>query len=65
MLPASADDFLEVMIDRANYEFEMKVHAVGPEDPLIGKTLRESFHQRAHATTQFRYDLFFEPRILF
>ncbi|MCR9141210.1 MAG: potassium channel family protein [bacterium] len=36
------DNFMEVMIDRANYEFEMKVHRVQPGDSLIGKNLHES-----------------------
>ncbi|MEQ9366320.1 MAG: potassium channel protein [Leptospirales bacterium] len=42
MVNPDVDNFLEVMIDRANYEFEMKVHRVGPEDPLVGKSLQDS-----------------------
>lgn len=42
MANPEVDDFLEIMIDRANYEFEMKVHDVGPNDPLVGKRLHDS-----------------------
>lgn len=42
MVNPQVDNFLEVMIDRANYEFEMKVHVVEPDDPLIGKNLHDS-----------------------
>lgn len=36
------DDFLEIVMDRASYEFEMKIHVIVPGDEVAGKTLRHS-----------------------
>lgn len=37
-----AADFLNVVTDRASYEFEMKIVTVGTEDPFMEKPLRET-----------------------
>lgn len=42
ILRPDVDDFLELVLDRNNYEFPIKVHTIDKEDELDGKTLLES-----------------------
>ena len=39
------DDFLEVVMDQANYEFEMKIHKITENDVNLGKKLKNSSYR--------------------
>ncbi|MES0490096.1 MAG: potassium channel protein [Leptospirales bacterium] len=38
----SVDEFLEIILDKSNYEFEMTIHQVKSEDPIVGKEIRDT-----------------------
>lgn len=42
LLQPDVDDFLEIVLDKSNYEFEMTVHPIKENDALEGHSLRDA-----------------------
>ena len=46
MLNPRVDDFMEIVMDQVNYEFEMKIHHMEEDDAFAEKSLRETDFRR-------------------
>ncbi|MBX7058980.1 MAG: NAD-binding protein [Leptospirales bacterium] len=55
LLHPEVDEFLEVILKRAHYEFEMKIHTLRAGDPLLGATLANTdFRERGYLAVGIR-----------
>lgn len=65
-LDPEVDDFMEVVMDQANYEFEMKTHKIGPDDANKNLRLRDTnYRAEGYIAIGFRKEggeLIFAPR---